>query len=74
MAWAVLAISLVLTISGYYLQQVSAQRPETRPGHQPDGTFIRQDGTHYTSQQASIDAGLCCGVRDDDADSSKPNN
>lgn len=56
-AWAVLAISLVLTISDYYLQQVSAQRPETRPGHQPDGTFIGPDGTHYTSQQALLFSG-----------------
>ncbi|HEX4949326.1 MAG TPA: zinc metalloprotease [Blastocatellia bacterium] len=64
---AALAITFILAISGYYLQQVSAQRPEVRPGHQPDGTFIGPDGTHYVSQRDFIDAGLRCGVRDDEA-------
>ncbi|HEX4947237.1 MAG TPA: zinc metalloprotease [Blastocatellia bacterium] len=64
MAWAVLCIALLLAISGYYMQQVNAQRPELRPGHQPDGTFVGPDGTHYTSQQTFIDAGLRCGTKD----------
>lgn len=68
--WAVLGICLMLAISGYYLQQVSAQRPAEHPGHQPDGTFIGPDGTHYTSQAAFVDAGLRCGVRDSDAEKS----
>lgn len=63
-----LAITFILAISGYYLQQVSAQRPEVRPGHQSDGTFIGPDGTHYVSQKDFIDAGLRCGVRDTDAE------
>ncbi len=68
LAYAILVVTLLLSISGYYLQQVSAQRPETRPGHQSDGTFIGPDGTHYTSQQAFVDAGLRCGVREADAE------
>lgn len=68
MICAALAITFILAISGYYLQQVSAQRPEVRPGHQPDGTFIGPDGTHYVSQRDFVDAGLRCGVRDDDGE------
>lgn len=66
--WAALAMTLGLAISVYYLQQVSAQRPEVRPGHQPDGTFIGPDGTHYVSQKDFVDAGLRCGVRDNEAE------
>ncbi len=68
LAYAILVITLLLSISGYYLQQVSAQRPETRPGHQSDGTFIGPDGTHYVSQKDFVDAGLRCGVREADAE------
>jgi hypothetical protein len=74
LAYASLSLALVIAISGYYLQRVSAQgqgqgqRPEVRPGHQPDGTFIGPDGTHYVSQKDFIDAGLRCGVRDDEAE------
>lgn len=64
---AVLGISFVLSVSGYYLQQVSAQRPEVRPGQQKDGTFVGPDGTVFVSQQAFVDAGLRCGVREADA-------
>jgi Pregnancy-associated plasma protein-A len=70
MAWAVLGLSLILAISGYYLQKVSAQgqgqRPALRPGHQPDGTFVGPDGTHYVSQRDFVEAGLRCGVKDSD--------
>lgn len=64
---AVLGISFVLSVSGYYLQQVSAQRPEVHPGQQKDGTFVGPDGTVFVSQQAFVDAGLRCGVREADA-------
>ncbi len=64
---ALLGISFVLSVSGYYLQQVSAQRPEVHPGQQKDGTFVGPDGTVFVSQQAFVDAGLRCGVRDADA-------
>ncbi len=76
MVWAVLCLSLILAGSSYYLQKVSAQgqgqgqRPELRPGHQPDGTFVGPDGTVYVSQQSFVDAGLRCGVRDADAEKS----
>lgn len=68
MAWVILGIGLMLAISGYYLQHVSAQGQRQHPGHQPDGTFIGPDGTHYVSQKDFVDAGLRCGVRDDDAE------
>ncbi len=64
---AVLGIGFMLFVGGYYLQQVSAQRPEVRPGHQKDGTFIGPDGTEFTSQHAFVEAGLRCGVRESDA-------
>ncbi len=64
---AVLGLSFILSVSGYYLQQVSAQRPEVRPGQQKDGTFVGPDGTVFISQQAFVDAGLRCGVREADA-------
>lgn len=66
----VLGLSLIVVISGYYM--VNAQRPELRPGHQPDGTFVGPDGTHYTSQQAFIDAGLRCGTKDLPEDENDP--
>jgi hypothetical protein len=74
MAWTVALLSLILAISGYYVQKASAQRPEVRPGHQPDGTFVGPDGTRYVSQQAFVDAGLRCGTKeekDDDDDDKK---
>lgn len=64
---AVLGISFALSVSGYYLQQVNAQRPEVHPGQQKDGTFVGPDGTVFVSQRAFIDAGLRCGVRESDA-------
>ena len=64
---ALLGISFVLSVSGYYLQQVSAQRPEAHPGQQKDGTFVGPDGTAFISQQAFVDAGLRCGVRESDS-------
>lgn len=75
LALAVVSLGLVLAISGYYFQSVNAQvqgRGQlSRPGHQPDGTFIGPDGTHYVSQQAFVDAGLRCGTRQDDPDAAK---
>ena len=73
LACAVVSLGLILAFSGYYFQSVSAQgRVQLqRPGHQPDGTFIGPDGTHFTSQQAFVDAGLRCGTRQDDPDAAK---
>ncbi len=70
LACVAVSLILVLTISGYYLQSVTAQgqSQQSHPGHQPDGTFIGPDGTHYVSQKDFVDAGLRCGVRDTDAD------
>ncbi|HEX4947238.1 MAG TPA: zinc metalloprotease [Blastocatellia bacterium] len=69
-AWVALGIALILALSGYHWQKVNAQgqRPQARPGHQPDGTFVGPDGTHYVSQRSFIEAGLRCGVRDTDAE------
>lgn len=77
LACAAVSLVLVIAISGYYLQSVTAQGqgqgPQFRPGHQPDGTFVGPDGTHYTSQQAFIDAGLRCGTKDVLEDDNDPN-
>ncbi len=67
-ACAAISLIIVLAISGYYFQSVNAQGRSEHPGHQPDGTFIGPDGTHYVSQKDFVDAGLRCGVRDDDAE------
>jgi hypothetical protein len=68
LACVAISLILVMAISGYYLQGVNAQGRGEHPGHQPDGTFIGPDGTHYVSQKDFVDAGLRCGVRDDDAE------
>lgn len=77
LACAAVSLVLVIAISGYYLRSVTAQGqgqgPQFRPGHQPDGTFVGPDGTHYTSQQAFIDAGLRCGTKDVLEDDNDPN-
>jgi hypothetical protein len=68
LAGVAISLILVMAISGYYLQGVNAQGRSEHPGHQPDGTFIGPDGTHYVSQKDFVDAGFRCGVRDDDAE------
>jgi hypothetical protein len=40
------------------------QDQQLRPGHQPDGTFVGPDGTHYVSQQQFVESGLRCGTRE----------
>jgi len=45
--------------------QGQSQR-QWRPGHQPDGTFVGPDGTHYVSQEAFVESGLRCGTREAD--------
>jgi hypothetical protein len=68
--WVVLSaialLALGISFWGFSIQDGVAQSGRTRPGHQPDGTFIGPDGTHYVSQQAFVEAGLRCGTRDDE--------
>ena len=67
MGLAAICLGLILAVSGYYLQDVSAQGqgqgPELRPGVQRDGTFVGPDGTVFVSQRAFVDSGLRCGSR-----------
>jgi hypothetical protein len=46
--------------------QGRGQGQQSRPGHQPDGTFVGPDGTHYVSQQDFVESGLRCGTRETD--------
>src|SRR5678815_490476 len=46
--------------------QGRGQSQQARPGHQPDGTFVGPDGTHYVSQRDFVESGLRCGTRDSD--------
>ena len=48
------------------LAQGQGQGQQSRPGHQPDGTFVGPDGTHYVSQRDFIESGLRCGTRETD--------
>ena len=46
--------------------QGRGQSQQARPGHQPDGSFVGPDGTHYVSQQEFVERGLRCGTREAD--------
>lgn len=75
-AWAALGIGLVIAISGYYFQGVSAQGQgrgqQAHPGMQPDGTFVGPDGTAFVSQRAFVESGLRCGFRhEEDTDNGR---
>ncbi len=64
---AAVSLGLVITISGYYLQSVTTaqgqgQGQQSRPGMQPDGTFVGPDGTVFVSQRAFVESGLRCGA------------
>ena len=69
----VVGLSLAL---GFVVRELSVQvtmaqgqgrgRAQSRPGHQPDGTFVGPDGTHYVSQQDFVERGLRCGTREAD--------
>ena len=68
----VVGLSLAL---GFVVRELSVQitmaqgqgrGQQTRRGHQPDGTFIGPDGTHYISQQDFVERGLRCGTREAD--------
>ena len=48
------------------LAQGQGRGQQARPGHQPDGSFVGPDGTHYVSQQDFIESGLRCGTREAD--------
>ena len=37
-----------------------------KPGHQPDGSFVGPDGTHYLSQRDFVESGKRCGTREAD--------
>jgi len=72
-ASAAIVFALLVGIREFAVQPASAQGQgrgrfqDLRPGHQPDGTFVGPDGTHYVSQEAFVDAGLRCGTREGDA-------
>jgi hypothetical protein len=70
-AAAVVCLALVLSYIEFSAPMITAQGQQrggrqSRPGHQPDGTFIGPDGTHYVSQQAFVENGLRCGTREDE--------
>ena len=48
------------------LAQGQGRGQQSRPGHQPDGSFVGPDGTHYVSQQDFVESGLRCGTREAD--------
>ena len=48
------------------LAQGQGRGQQSRPGHQPDGTFVGPDGTHYVSQLDFVERGLRCGTREAD--------
>jgi hypothetical protein len=48
------------------LAQGQGRGQQSRPGHQPDGSFVGPDGTHYVSQQDFVERGLRCGTREAD--------
>ena len=48
------------------LAQGQGRGAQARPGHQPDGSFVGPDGTHYVSQQEFVERGLRCGTREAD--------
>jgi hypothetical protein len=78
LAAAVMGLALFLSFKGFSAQGGAALAPgpqgrESRPGHQPDGTFVGPDGTHFVSQQAFVESGLRCGTREDDADARNGN-
>jgi hypothetical protein len=68
-ACVALSLCLVIALSGYNSQSVSAQGQgqQQRPGLQADGTFVGPDGTVFVSQKAFVDSGLRCGFRHDAA-------
>lgn len=64
------ALFVILAIGASFIPGVTAQgqrQGQQRPGHQPDGSFVGPDGTHYVSQQAFVESGLRCGTREDEA-------
>jgi hypothetical protein len=69
LAWAALALCLIVAISGYNPQSANAQAQgqgqKSHPGQQPDGTFVGPDGTVFVSQKAFVESGLRCGFRHD---------
>jgi hypothetical protein len=73
MACAVVCLCFAAMLSGYNAQGASAQGQgqgqQSRPGVQPDGTFVAPDGTVFVTQQAFVESGRRCGFRhSEDAD------
>src|SRR5262245_38253634 len=48
------------------LAQGQGRGQQSRPGHQPDGSFVGPDGTRYVSQRDFVESGLRCGTRETD--------
>lgn len=69
LAVAVVGVVVGVAVRDLAVEQVTAQgqgrgQNQQRPGHQPDGSFVGPDGTHYVSQQDFVERGLRCGTRD----------
>jgi hypothetical protein len=66
LAGAIICLALVLSFKEFSVHSIVAQgQSQSHPGHQPDGTFIGPDGTHYVSQQDFVESGLRCGTREE---------
>jgi pregnancy-associated plasma protein-A len=66
---ALAALALVIGVAGYRMRRVNAQGQDgqvVKTGLQSDGTFIASDGAVFKSQQAFIEAGRRCPVKDGD--------
>jgi pregnancy-associated plasma protein-A len=67
---ALAALALVIGVAGYRMRHVSAQVQDgqvVKLGMQGDGTFIAPDGAVFKSQQAFIEAGRRCPVKEIDS-------
>jgi pregnancy-associated plasma protein-A len=68
---ALAALALVIGVAGYRMRHVNAQgqdgRQVVKTGLQSDGTFIASDGAVFKSQQAFIEAGRRCPVKEVDS-------
>jgi Pregnancy-associated plasma protein-A len=66
------ALAIVVGVASYKMRDVNAQSKGqdgqvVKLGRQSDGTFIGPDGAVYTSQQAFVEAGRRCPVKDGDS-------
>jgi hypothetical protein len=70
---AIAALAIVVGVAGYQMRNVNAQGKgqdgqAVKFGHQPDGTFVASDGAVFKSQQAFIEAGRRCLVKEGNSD------